>query len=85
MPFDIILPLDIEFRVVTTRATYLCGHLVTEGVRLTAVTVMVTPIVSTPCPSAAHRSMGRNHGIWRNVPLLLLQPTVVGPTMKSKS
>ena len=58
------------YRVVQERALYLCGPREMEGRMLTAVTQMVTPIASIPCPSVAPQSTGPNPGTSSSVPQL---------------
>lgn len=72
-------------RVEAGRVTSLCGPRVMEAVPLTAVTVMDTPTVSIPCPSAVRRSTAVNRGTWRSAPQPSPPHTAAAPTTKNKS
>lgn len=64
-------------------ALCLSGHLaMAEGAKTTA-PVMVTPIASTPSPSAAQRKAARNRGTLKSVRLHWPPPTAAeSPTIR---
>ena len=71
-------------RVGTGRVPYLSGLQAMEVATETAVTVMATPIVSTPFLSALLRSMGTFRGTQRPVPLPSPPPTAVEPVARDR-